>query len=115
MKDTKEELTLKDLQEQLPWTIKYSRDFRENPQEHKDFAHALTHAVKACGKLAGIIDDLDHRRESLELRDKSYENYIADLVICALRMANTSMSPFDLQAKVINRIEVKNQIQLKRS
>ncbi len=104
----KEDLTLRNIQNQLPWTIKYSRDFHANPQSHKDFAHALTHVLKAAGKLAATVDDLDHRRESQD----EYEKYIADLVICALRMANTAPIPIDLHSAVINRLESKNEIKL---
>ena len=107
----KDNLTIRDIQKQLPWTIKYSRDFRANPQSHKDFAHALTHLVKASGKIASIVDDLDHRRESNEL--EGYEKYVADLVVCAIRMAKTSPLPFDLHSAVIERIESKNGVELK--
>ncbi|EMN54755.1 hypothetical protein [Leptospira interrogans] len=36
-------MTLKDLQLSLPWTVKYSEDFRSTPLTHKDFSHALHH------------------------------------------------------------------------
>ena len=105
-------MELRHIQNQLPWTIKYSRDFRANPQGHKDFTHALIHAQKAAGKLCELVDDLDHRRES----DVQPAKYIADLVVCALRMANTLPGGrIDLQAAVIFRIEDKNEAQLERS
>ena len=107
-------LSLTELQKQLPWTVKYSGDFRANPQSHKDFAHALLHVTKASGKIASLIDDYDHRRES-EMPHIKLEGYIADLVICALRMANTFPgSSIDLQTAVECRLELKNDIQLKR-
>lgn len=100
--------TLDDLQRMLPWTIKYSRDFRANPQEHKDFTHAHIHAMKALGKIAAIIDDYDHRRSSEE--SHRLPDYLADLVICALRMANTfpAPDPIPLGLAVVQRIESKN-------
>lgn len=102
-------MTIQELQEKLPWTIKYSSDFRGNPQPHKDFAHAVVHAQKALGNLCSIIDDLDHRKESLGIPQK----YIADLVICALRMANTfPATKINLEEEVINRIETKNQVKI---
>lgn len=107
----KKDLTLDDLQKQLPWTIKYSRHFKANPQGHKDFAHALIHTLKAAGKLAGIVDDIDHRMDSTDF--SGHENYVADLVLCALRMANTSPSPFNLHDAVIKRIETKNGVVLR--
>ncbi len=103
-----EDPTIRNIQKQLPWTIKYSRDFRANPQSHKDFSHALIHTIKASGKISATIDDLDHRRECVE----NYPKFIADLVICAMRMANTAPEPFDLQEAVIERLESKNEVKL---
>jgi len=103
-------LTLSDIQVQLPWTIKYSRDFRSNPQSHKDFSHAITHVMKAVGKLSAIVDDMDHRRECEIQPDK----YIADLVVCALRLATTYPGrTIDLNSALIERIESKNGVTLK--
>jgi hypothetical protein len=109
--------TLRELQTNLPWTIKHSTDFRSNPQTHKDFAHALHHVSKAVGKLHGFADDMDHDRqiaaESRLPSIKAYQNYIADLVVCALRLANTFPGGhFDLQDAVVHRIEEKNGIKL---
>jgi len=102
-------MNLRDIQTSLPWTIKYSQDYRLNPQAHKDFAHAITHALKALGKLSEIVDDLDHRRDSELEPDK----YISDLVICALRMANAYPGRMiDLESNLINRIETKNDVRL---
>lgn len=107
-----ESQSLKKIQLQLPWTVKYSREFRANPQKHKDFAHGLLHTTKACGKIAGYIDDLDHRMES-DMDSEALENYIADLVICAMRMANTGINGrFDLQKAVVRRLETKNEVKL---
>jgi hypothetical protein len=83
--------SIKDLQVQLPWTIKYSSDFRSNPQSHKDFAHALLHVQKACGKLAELVNLMDHDKDfALKPAESSirgqwpsdFEPYIADLVVC---------------------------------
>lgn len=110
-------LTLRELQTNLPWTIRYSRDFRSNPQPHKDFAHGVTHAGKALGRLHELIDDMDHRRtvaDGPETREQ-YGKYVADLVICALRMANTFPGgPIDLQRITEDRIEDKNGVRLPR-
>ena len=107
--DLAEAFTLSNLQNQLPWTVKYSEDFRKNPQSHKDFAHAVVHTQKALGRLAEYVDDLDHRRESELIPDK----YIADLVICALRMANTNPGRvIPLESTVVLRLENKNQVKL---
>lgn len=107
--------TIRELQTNLPWTIHYSRDYRANPQPHKDFTHALLHVGKALGKLQGLADDMDHDREKADdptLREQ-YSKYIADLVVCALRASNTFPGGVvDLETAVINRIENKNNVKL---
>jgi hypothetical protein len=101
------EPNMREMQLTLPWSVKYSRDYRANPQTHKDFAHALTHVVKAAGKLAAVIDDYDHRRETV--LDPKAKDYLADLVICAMRMANTAPGGMiDLFAAVQARVIDKN-------
>lgn len=109
------DLTLRQFQTKLPWTIKYSQDFRRNPQSHKDFAHALHHTSKAAGKLHGIADDFDHDRQApLDKATKAdAAKYLADLVICALRAANTFPGGIiDLQDAVHTRLETKNEVKL---
>lgn len=54
------DLTLRELQTQLPWTVHYHHDFRASPMSHKDFGHALLHVTKACGKLAAVVNDAEH-------------------------------------------------------
>jgi hypothetical protein len=107
--------SLRFLQTNLPWTIKYSRDFRANPQTHKDFAHAVLHASKAVGHLAGLADDMDHDREvaaDASLGER-HGKHIADLVVCALRMANTFPGRvLDLGALTVERVEGKNGVSL---
>lgn len=103
--------TLRELQSSLPWTAHYHRDFRANPQTHKDFAHALLHIHKAGGKLAAIIDDAEHGGFDWDKPEKRTEvgKYIADMVICALRMANTCPDGvMDLQRLVEDRLVAKN-------
>ncbi|MDO6395336.1 hypothetical protein [Leptospira santarosai] len=107
-------MTLKDLQLSLPWTVKYSNDFRSTPLTHKDFSHALHHVSKAAGKLHGLADDLDHNKDlALSIHPEDYGPYIADLVVCALRLANTFPGQIiDLENEVIKRIENKNGVKL---
>lgn len=103
--------TLRELQTQLPWTGHYHRDFRSTPMTHKDFGHALLHVHKAGGKLAGIINDAEHG--GVDWADPKIraevEKYMADLVICALRMATTCPDgQIDLQTAVERRLFEKN-------
>jgi hypothetical protein len=110
--------TLRELQTSLPWTIKYSRDYRASPLPHKDFAHACHHASMAMGHLHGLVDNMDHDRELAAdrgLRNR-YAKHVADLVVCALRMANTFPGGgLDLQDAVIERIQTKNGVTLRRA
>jgi hypothetical protein len=101
--------SLRELQSGLPWTIRYGRDFRANPQAHKDFEHALLHVFKAAGKLAAVCNDAEHGGH--DFRHDGVAPYVADLVVCALRMANTCPNRIiDLQAAVEDRIATKNQL-----
>ena len=103
--------TLRELQSSLPWTGHYHRDFRATPMTHKDFAHALLHVHKAGGKLAAIVNDAEHGgvRWGDEAIRGEVGKYVADLVVCALRMANTCPDgQIDLQRAVEDRITNKN-------
>jgi hypothetical protein len=77
--------TIAGLQASLPWGNTYTEDVQQNRQPHRDFTHALLHIVKASGHLAGLVDALDHGDD---LRD-AYRRYLADVVISAIRAANT--------------------------
>jgi hypothetical protein len=80
---------------------------------HKDFAHALLHVQKASGKLASAVNDAEHGGS--EFPPEEVDRYVADLVVCALRMANTCPGrTIDLQRAVEDRIEGKNQAELRR-
>ena len=107
------DLTLRELQTQLPWTIHYHHDFRASPMAHKDFGHALLHVMKAAGKLAAAVNDAEHGGS--EFLPEEIDPYVADLVVCALRMANTNPGRIiDLQRAVEDRIEGKNDVKLTR-
>lgn len=103
--------TIRELQTAMPWTGHYHRDFRSTPMTHKDFGHGLLHVHKAGGKLAAIVNDAEHggvEWTDPEVRRK-VSNYVADLVVCALRMANTCPEGvIDLQRAVEDRITTKN-------
>lgn len=101
------EKSLRELQASLPWTSHSHRDFRANPITHKDFGHALLHVHKAGGKLAELVDVAEHKGHDFNHAD--VEKYVADLVICAMRMANTCPNgAIDLQAAVERRLTAKN-------
>jgi len=105
------DLTLRELQTQLPWTVHYHHDFRAAPMTHKDFGHALLHILKAAGKIAAVVNDAEHGGS--EFKPEEIDRFIADLVVCALRMANTCPGrTIDLQRSVQERIEQKNDAEL---
>lgn len=107
------DLTIRQLQTQLPWTVHYHHDFRASPMAHKDFGHALLHVTKACGKLAAVVNAAEHGGS--EFRPEEVDRFVADLVVCALRMANTCPGrTIDLQRAVEERIENKNDAELRR-
>lgn len=107
------DLTIRELQSQLPWTVHYHRDFRASPMAHKDFAHSLTHVTKACGKLAAVVNDAEHGGS--DFSQEKVDRYVADLVVCALRMATTCPGrQIDLQRAVEDRIENKNGVNLEK-
>ncbi len=111
--DDPRDFTIRELQTKLPWTIHYHRDFRASPMAHKDFAHGLLHVQKACGKLAAVVNDAEHKGS--EFTPDEVDCYVADLVVCALRMANTCPGrTIDLQKAVVDRIEGKNGVTLER-
>lgn len=100
--------TIKEIQDTLPWSIAYGEAFKASPVDYKDFQHALIHIVKAAGKLSAMIDDLDHDRLG-PLGCSETPKYLADLVICSIRMANVSpIGKIDLQEAVEARISQKN-------
>ncbi len=99
--------TIRELQTGLPWTVHYHRDFRSSPMSHKDFGHALLHIMKAAGKLAAVVNTAEHGGHNFD--HASVAPYIADMVVCALRMANTCPNGVvDLQKAVEERIATKN-------
>lgn len=103
--------TIREMQSGLPWTGHYHRDFRSTPMTHKDFAHGLLHVHKAGGKLAAIVNDAEHGGVDWASADvrADVSKYIADFVVCALRMANTCPEGvIDLQKAVEDRIAGKN-------
>jgi hypothetical protein len=107
------DLTIRELQTQLPWTVHYHHDFRSSAMTHKDFGHALLHIQKAAGKIAAVVNDAEHGGS--EFLPDEVDRYVADLVVCALRMANTCPGrTIDLQRAVEDRIERKNEAELRR-
>lgn len=105
-------MNILEIQERLPWSLPYGAGFKLDTTTYKDFQHALVHISKASGKLWTMVEDAAHDRESF-FPKADVEKYLADLVICAMRMANTNPTGLiDLQKAVIERLESKNGVRL---
>jgi hypothetical protein len=102
-----------EVQERLPkyWTDEsYPDSFNKEPLPHRHYNHSLTHAMKALGGLAALSDAMDHKRMiNRGNSDPEAEQYVAnagkwlaDLVICASRMAQ--QLDIDLDQNVQHRI-----------
>ncbi len=109
----REEVTLKMLQDQLPWGAnEYNEVFQNSPALHKDFQHALVHVLKALGKLSSFAEAADHA-EGANFPYDEISKYLADIVICTVRMANTKPNArVDLSKAVLDRIEQKMGVRL---
>lgn len=112
-------ITLRALQEQLPWLSKYSADFEADPRPHKHFSHALHHVTKAAGHLTELEDALDHGARFARLdvdgrgtetaASRDFGKFVADLVILAVRLAKEFPGgEIDLERAVADRIAEKN-------
>jgi hypothetical protein len=72
-----------------------------NPCHLSDPTHALVHLTKALGKVAAAINDAEH--EDRSVRPDEVRKYLADLVICAARVA----PDVDLAAACADRLREK--------
>jgi hypothetical protein len=110
------DFSLHQLQKRLQWDMKsYSAEYLASNLQHRDFQHALLHLDKAIGKLSAMVEEADHRHvqdfEPFPVGD--VEKYLADVVICALRMAETNPSGHvDLERSVLARIQTKEGLTL---
>lgn len=84
------------------------------------FEHVLGHVSKAAGKLHGLVGDADHIREARRTLDasafgmaegangKAASAYIADLIICAAKLADLCPSgEIDLEKAIADRMAEK--------
>lgn len=92
----------------------YGDAFMARADPQRDADHAMKHIAKALGKLSGASDDFDHtnrdrydKKDMIESNDAA-EAAIADLMICAARVASTwPGGPMDLDAIVARRLAKK--------
>lgn len=107
---------LKLLQEELPklWTNElYSDEFNESESPYKDFEHALKHVRKAAQELDNMTEEADHSGLIGEFQRPDVEKYLADLIICTVRLALKSPTgPVNLESAIRSRIEKKMGVKL---
>ena len=106
--------SLGQLQRHQPWTVPYSSRFETASGAihlpHLPAVHAVLHAMKSLGKIATILERLDHR----EACDPSPEerttvrSMSADLLTISMRLAN--LFAFDLGEALLERQAEKNPI-----
>jgi hypothetical protein len=101
--------TLSEIQRELEktWTMEsYSDAFKAGKLPYRDFDHSLKHIMKATGKLVTMVEEADHGHESFPA--KKVSNYLADLIICAVRMASKyPYGEIDIDSAVMARIREK--------
>lgn len=88
------------------WTLEsYSAEFlASGPPARRDITHALLHVTKAMGRIAGLVDELDHGRK---VGWHELMPFVADLVICAARITNVIPDAVDLGRAVAGRLDAK--------
>lgn len=106
--------TLSEIQKSLKktWTLEsYSETFKKSTLPWRDFQHSLLHVMKATGKLAAIVEGADHKNEPSMAPfspPAKAANYLADLIVCAIRMASKyPLGEIDIEKAVIDRIREK--------
>lgn len=105
------DMTLSHMQATQPWTAPYSVEFEQSKKSepHRSLLHDLMHVTKAVGILSSVAEWADHGSLRIARVDQAeYEGRIADLVMCALHMANNppfGYESFDLERAVIERTE----------
>ena len=109
-------MNLRTMQDTQPWTAPYSTWFgiSKDHEPHRPLMHDLMHVTKAVGILASVAEWADHDRINIgRVNQDEYEGRIADLVMCALHMANNppkGYGQFDLETAVISRVERVNNV-----
>lgn len=88
-----------DLNAKIPWSTDSYVELQKGDLAQSK--HAILHLIKATGRLAELIEPLDHK-DGEKSPHAPFEKYLADIVICAARIAN--LVPIDLEAAVLTRL-----------
>ncbi len=121
MTNYSDRLTIKQAQQNQPWTVPYSEGVMSAAGldgvlgtyvPHILGTHCVLHAAKSVGKIAAVYEARDHEDalEGSEARGRGERAEIrkmaADLVTAALRFAN--LEGFDLAEALVERVKEKN-------
>lgn len=100
-------LSLRHLQIHLPWSIEYTDEYYASAtvNGHRVLTHDVLHVMKSLGQLAADCEKKDHGREPA-LNREGIMDRCADLVICALHIANWAER--DLTDAVVRKLEMRN-------
>lgn len=101
-------LTIRHAQVHQPWVLPLA-PVHDGRVPHQLAAHAVLHAAKSTGKLAGVFEALDH--SGLPINDEQRETIkamAADLMTIALRFAN--LYQFNIAEVLVERVTEKNGI-----
>lgn len=104
-------VSLRHLQANLPWSKKYTTEFIASATENpfRIHTHDVLHVMKSLGQVAAECERVDHGEEP-KLNREQFADRLADLVICALHMANTTST--DLTDAVVQKIQERNNVTL---
>lgn len=88
-----EKMTIGELLENLPWGLNdYSELYDADKAPHRDYRHAAMHLAKAGGMLLVTPEEMDHDPTPPQENSAAHKDAakrLADVVIVAMRMANT--------------------------
>lgn len=104
------ELGIAELQSKMGWDVeRYGDEYQENPATMKHVEHALLHVIKATGKIAAIVEHIDHMDDIdvVPADVEGYDKYVADILICAVRLACVGPEPTNLAGVVHKRMQEK--------
>ncbi len=116
-------LTIKQAQQNQPWTVPYSEGVESarvgtyqhaEPVPHILGSHCVLHAIKSLGKIAAVYEARDHDDPPHQYahivaeseRKAEVRKMAADLMTAALRFAN--LEGFDLAEALVERVKEKN-------
>lgn len=111
--EDEDDLTVTELQRRQPWVVPYSDHFNSASYHtpHNRATHAILHAMKSLGKIATVLEAIDHRGGAILDREREViQEMSADIFTIALRLAN--LFSFSLVHSLRRRVKIKNDIDI---